>query len=313
MTRALAITGLLALTLTGVASAQQSPAARPTVRVAMPAVDAASQAYYAQARGFFKQAGINVEITTVSGGAAVAAAVASGAVDIGQSNLSSISSAHERGIPLVAIAGANLFSSKTHQSALVVAANSTFHDARDFNGKTIGVAGLKNITEIAFDKWMDVNGGNWSSVKFVEVPFSTMGEAVATGRVDGAMMTEPELGDSLGKKRVRTFASPMDAIASEFVVGVWFTTSTYAKAHPDIVRAYASAMAMAADWANRNHTESAKLLEAATGIPVKANAARIIFADRLDTKAMQPVIDASAKFGALKSSFKAEELLASDS
>jgi NitT/TauT family transport system substrate-binding protein len=298
--------------LGSVASAQQTPAPLPLVRVAMPPVDAASQAYYAQAKGFFKKAGLTVEIMTVNGGAAVAGAVAGGAADVGQSNLSSICSAHERGIPFVAIAGANLFVAKQHQSELVVAPNSPYHEARDLNGKTIGVAGLKNVTEIAFDAWMDSHGGNWQSAKVVEVPFATMAEAVATGRIDAVMMTEPELSGALEHKRVRVIAAPMESIAREFVAGAWFSTAAYAKAHPDIVRAFASAMAMAADWANRNQAESAKILEASTGISVGANAARVLFANRLDSREMQPLIDASAKYGALKASFPAAQLLAAD-
>jgi NitT/TauT family transport system substrate-binding protein len=311
MKRVLGAFAALACALVSAAVAQTA-GPLPTVRVAMPPVDAASQAYYAQAKGFFKKAGLNVEIMTVNGGAAVAAAVAGGAADIGQSNLSSLCSAHERGIPFVAIAGANQFVAKQHQSALVVAPNAPFHDARDLNGKTVGVAGLKNITEIGFDQWMEKNGGNYASVKILEVPFSSMADAVAAGRIDAVMMTEPELSGALEKKRVRVLAAPLESIGREFVVGAWFSTSAYAKAHPDVARAYASAMAMAADWANRNQSESAKILESSTGIALGSNAARVLFANRLDVREMQPVIDASARFGALKSPFPAAQLIATE-
>jgi ABC-type nitrate/sulfonate/bicarbonate transport system substrate-binding protein len=62
------------------------------------------------------------------------------------------------GLPFVAVAGSNMFVAKTHQSRLVVAPNAPFKDAKDLNGKTLGVAGLKNITEVAFDLWMDTHG-----------------------------------------------------------------------------------------------------------------------------------------------------------
>ncbi len=303
--------GAVIIALTATAGAQ--PAAPTTaVRIAMPPVDAASQAYYAQAKGFFAKVGLKVEITTVSGGAAVAAAVAGGAADIGQSNLSSLCSAHERGIPFVAIAGANQFVARQHQSALVVAPNSPYRDARDLDGKTIGVAGLKNITEIGFDEWMEKNGGDYTSAKVLEVPFSSMADAVASGRVDAAMMTEPELSGALEKKRVRVLAAPLEAIGKEFVVGAWFTTASYLKMHPDVVRAYAAAMALAANWANRNQTESAKILESSTGVTLGAHAARVLFANHLDVNEMQPVIDASAKYGALKATFPAQQLLAAE-
>jgi NitT/TauT family transport system substrate-binding protein len=307
--RAVFAGGAVAASLVTAAGAQ-APATMPTIRVAMPAVDAASQGYYALDKGFFKKAGLNAEILTVAAGASVAAAVAGGAAEFGQSNLSSICSAHERGLPFVAVAGSNLFVAKTRQSQLVIAPNAPFRDAKDLNGKTLGVAGLKNITEIAFDLWMDTHGGDYKSVKVLEVPFSAMADSVATGRIDAVMMTEPELSRALESKKVRIFSTPMESIGSEFLFGVWFTTIAYAKAHPDVVKGFTAAMAEAANWANRNQGESAKILEAHTGVTMGANAARVLFANKLDAKQIQPVIDASAKYGALKASFPASQLLA---
>jgi NitT/TauT family transport system substrate-binding protein len=311
MKRSVFAGGAVAASLVTAAGAQ-TPAALPSIRVAMPAVDAASQGYYALDKGFFKKAGLNAEILTVAAGASVAAAVAGGAAEFGQSNLSSICSAHERGLPFVAVAGSNLFVAKTRQSQLVVAPNAPFRDAKDLNGKTLGVAGLKNITEIAFDLWMDTHGGDYKSVKVLEVPFSAMADSVATGRIDAVMMTEPELSRALENKKVRIFSTPMESIGSEFLFGVWFTTIPYAKAHPDVVKAFAASMAEAANWANRNQGESAKILEAHTGVTMGANAARVLFANKLDVKQIQPVIDASAKYGALKAPFPASQLLAVD-
>jgi NitT/TauT family transport system substrate-binding protein len=139
-----------------------------------------------------------------------------------------------------------------------------------------------------------------------------MADAVASGRIDAVMMTEPELSGALEKKRVRILAAPMESISREFLVGVWFSTSAYAKAHPEIVRAFAAAMAEAANWANRNQAESAKILEAHTGVTMGANAARVLFADRLDVAQIQPVIDASAKYGALKAAFPAAQLIVAE-
>jgi len=307
MKRAVFAGAVLAAALVSSAGAQT---AMPTVRVAMPPIDAASQVYYAQAKGFFKKVGLTVEIMPISEGASVVAAVAGGSADIGQANLSSLAAAFVRGLPFVAIAGANTFNAKTHQSELVVAVNSPIRGAKDLNGKTVAVSGLKNVQEVGFDKWMDSNGGNWTSVHMVEVPFSATAEAVASGRVDAAMMAEPQLGAALAAKRVKILAAPFESIGKEFVLGTWFTTQAYAKAHPDVVKAYAQAMVMAAEWANKNQEESGKILGAATGIPVAPNASRLLFATSLDQKGMQALIDASAKYGALKNSFPVSELVA---
>jgi NitT/TauT family transport system substrate-binding protein len=310
MKRAVFAGGMLAL---GAASAARAQSALPVVRVAMPPIDAASQVYYAQEKGFFKKVGLTVQILPINEGASVAAAVAGGTADIGQANLSSLCSAFLRGLPFVAIAGANTYDSKTHQSELVVAMNSKIHDAKDLNGKTIAVGGLKNVQEVGFNKWMDTTGGNWTSTHIVEIPFSATADAIVAGRIDAAMMAEPELGAALAAKKVKIIATPFDSIGKQWILGTWFTTRDFAKAHPDVVKLYAQAMVMAANWANRNQTESGKILEASTGIPVGANASRVVFADRLESRDMQPLIDASAKYGGLKNSFPASQLLVNSS
>ena len=278
------------------------------IRVVTPPIDAGAQPFYAQAMGFFKKAGITVEITKASNGAAVAAAVAGGAAEIGQSNLVSIASAHGRGLPFVFIAGANEFVASQHQSALVVAPNSPMRTARDFNGKTVAVSGLKNITEVGFDLWFEQNGGTLSTVKIIELPFASMADAVANGRVDAAMMTVPGLSRAIRTHTVKVFAYPLESIGKEWLLGGWFTTAAWAQAHPDLVRAFVAAMTATADWANHHQNDSAKILEAATGQPVDPQTSRVLYANRLDPKTMQPVIDASAKYGAIKTAFPASEL-----
>ena len=62
-----------------------------------------AQVLWAKDEGFLKKAGIDADITLINNGAAIASAVAAGAVDIGQANLVSLATAHERGLPFVLI------------------------------------------------------------------------------------------------------------------------------------------------------------------------------------------------------------------
>jgi len=289
----------------GAAGAQELP----TVRVIVPPIDPGSQAFYARDQGFFKKVGLNVEISTQLSGGAVAAAIAGGAADVGQANLTSIATAHERGLPFVAIAGANLFVWQQHQNVLAVAPNSPIKNAKDLIGKTIALPGVKNITEVALDAWLDQRGVAPNSIKAIEMPMSSMAEAVDAGRIDAAEMTYPEIADALEKKQVRVIGYPFEAIAKNFLAGCWFTNVNWAKAHPELVRAYAQAMAMSADWANAHPDLSAKVLERATGVPLNPASPRVKFATTLDPRAMQPVIDASVKYGLLKASFPAIDLI----
>lgn len=304
----LAFALLLALTFGGVPG-RGAADDLPTIHIGTTPIDAGAEPYYAQAEGFFKRAGINVDIQAMANGAVLAAAVASGALDIGQSNVVSIASAHERGIPFTIVAPASLYTSKQPQSALVVSATSQLHTAKDFNGKTIAVNGLKTISQLGPEAWIDNNGGTLSTVKFIELPFGAMEEALTSGRIDGALISEPVLSEARAHG-LRVVNNVYDSIGKDFLIGAWFTTTSWAKAHPDLLRKYVAVMAQTARWANTHHAESAKILQAETQTPVSPTTMRVIFGETIDFAQVQSLIDACAKYGVIKSSFPASDIIA---
>jgi NitT/TauT family transport system substrate-binding protein len=280
-----------------------------TIRVATVPIDAGSEVYYAETMGFFRKAGLNVKLINLNNGAEVAAAVAGGAADIGQSNAVSIALAHEKGLPFVYIAAANRYSVKNGQAALLVLKDSTVRSARDLNGKTVGINGIRNITEVGTRDWMDKNGGDSKTVRFLEMPFSEMAAALEQHRVDSALLSEPQLEAAMKTNQFRILADVYSAIGLDFLFGGWFSTSEWAKAHPDLVRRYADAMYETARWANGHQRESAQILEKATGIRMGPTVHRVTFAEELKPQDLQPVIDVCAKYGLLKNAFAANEVV----
>ena len=117
----------------------------------------------------------------MSNGASISSAVASGAVNIGASNIVSLAQAHEHGIPFVIIAPAGLYSSKAPTSVLMVPADSPIKTAKDLTGKTIAVTGLKTISQFAPMAWIDQHGGTSASVQWIEVPPPSLAAALAAG------------------------------------------------------------------------------------------------------------------------------------
>jgi NitT/TauT family transport system substrate-binding protein len=281
----------------------------PALRVATTPIDIGGQVLWAKDEGFLKKAGLDAEIMLINNGAAIAAAVASGAVDIGQANLVSLATAHERGLPFVLIAPGGLYTAAEPTTAMLVAKTSPIKTAKDLNGKTIAVSGIKNITQVGASAWIDQNGGDVASVRWIELPFPQMAAALAAGRVDAAVVAEPELSGALAEN-ARLLAPVYSAIRGEFLIGAWFARSDWVKAHPDVVKRFAAAIADASRWANAHHAESAKILEKYTKQPISPNIRRVRWAERLDPADAQPLIDASAKYKVLKAAFPAAEFIA---
>lgn len=292
------------------ASLPGSAQAVATLKIATTPTDIGSQVFFAQDKGFFKAAGLNADIQVISNGAAITAAVQSGALDVAQSNIVSLAAAHDAGLDIVVIAPAGLYSSKEPTTALVVAAKSPYKTAKDLNGKTIAGNGIKNITQVGAYAWMAKNGGDPSTTKFVEMPFPEMASALDAGRIDAAVLAEPQLSASLADGSVRVLGDCYDGIANNFLIGAWFTTGSWAKAHPDLVKRFQKAMYASAAWANKNQTASGEIATKYTKIVFTPGMKRAIFAEKMDPALMQPLIDASAKYGAIPKAFPAKDMIA---
>jgi NitT/TauT family transport system substrate-binding protein len=280
------------------------------IRVATFAVENAFENYYARDMGFFGKWGLDADVQLLSGSSTIAAAVVSNAVDIGYAALDVLATLHEKDIPMVVIAPAGEYQAPgtSRDAALVLAANSVVRTAKDLNGKTIATGTFHSLPQTATCLWIDLNGGDSSTVKFVEIPFPAMAAAVAANRVDAAFVPEPFLAAATKSGRVLEYG--YDYIAKHFLFGAWFATAQWAKDHPDLVTRFASAMHDTAVWANANPQKSGELLAGYTKIDpaVIANMTRARFSEQLTPAVMQPLIDLAAKYNGFNS-FPAQELI----
>lgn len=284
----------------------QSP---PHIRVVTVPIDISALPFYALDEGIFKKVGLEVEVSTLGSGAQVVAAVVGGTIDFGSGGTTSIALAHEQGIPLVIVAPAGSYTNAARPHGLVLPPDSPVRTPRDLVGKTIANAGLKTIVDVALRAWLDKNGVDPTSVKLLEMPFGAMTPALAAGRIDAADLEEPFLSGALAAG-MRFFANVMDAIAPQWVEGAYFCTADYAKAHPDIVRKFADAMAMAARWGNQHPAEAWKIIDKYSHTTTPPGRRHVLYTEHLRAADFQPMIDASAKYGLLKKVFPARELFA---
>lgn len=232
-------------------------------------------------------------------------------MDIGYATAVTVATAHSHGLPFVFIAPANKFvfrGLREQTSGIIVSATSPIRSARDLNGKTFGAAGLASLSEFGPRAWVDANGGDSSTIKFIEMPFSQLPEAVNAGRIDAAFIVEPFFAKV--KETGRLLAVGLDAVAREFIVAGWTATATWAKSHPTEVFAFSSAIERATLWAQQNSTKAADILVQYLKVEPRfvASTQRAVFADKLAPALLQPSVDNAARYGKF-SSFQAEELM----
>lgn len=290
-----------------------SPAGAQTgqaLRVGVLAAESAAEITYAKELGYFTKAGLDVAITTMSNTPAIIAAVVAGALDIGYTTIDSIASIHAHNVPIVVIAPATDYidPASVKTAGVLVLPDSPIHTAKDLAGKTIASPALHSLGTTGASAWIDANGGDSSTVKYVEIPFPAQPAALAAGRVDAIFEVEPFFGAAA--KQFRVLFSGYSAISKHFLLNLFATTPEWARAHPELVSKFVSVIHDTAVWANKNHDQSGAMLAKITNIPAEtiAGMVRSHYAEELTPAIMQPGIDASAKYNGF-ATFPASALL----
>lgn len=296
----------------GAASAKRAAGAQAMTRARIMAVpiDVSAQPFYAQDQGFFAAVGIDAEITSLANGAQIIAAIVGGAAEFGSGGTTSIALARERGIPILMVAPAGAYSAAIRSHGLVVRADSGIRSPRDLAGKTFAGSALKTIADVAFRAWLAKYGVDYTSLKRVDMPYSAQSAALAAGRVDAIDLEEPFLSQALAEPNTRFLGGVFDAIAPQWVEGAYFCMADYARANSGMVKRFADAIAMAGAWANKNPAAAWRVLDAITRTTTPPGRPHALYPERLKVSDVQPLIDASAKYGVLQKAFPAKEMFA---
>jgi NitT/TauT family transport system substrate-binding protein len=263
---------------------------------------------YAANLGYFKNAGLDVQISMMQSGPVIAPAVIGGSLDVGAANVGSISGAHERGLPLLIFAPGAAETPASATDVIMVKTDSPIKTAADMNGKTFAIVATKTIQHAAVLQWVDKHGGDSKSLKFIEVPFPEMLGALDAGRVDVAIPSEPFT--SIGRPTHRTFANVYSSMPPFMIFG-FFATQTWLDANAGVAMRFAGAIRQAAVWANAHPRDSATMLAAFMKLDpaVAATMARATYATSLEASAIQPGIDVMVQYGFLQKPMDAADVI----
>lgn len=214
------------------------------MRLAATPIDSLAPVLYAIRTGMFEKAGLKIELTMMSSGNVVSQAVVGGAVDIGLSSLVAIIQGHLRGIAFTIIAPGGMWID-SDTAGVVVVSGSPIKNARDFNGKTIGTNSLQSLDTVAMDAWVDQNGGDSKTVRFFELPALAAAAALTQGRIDGAILGTPAYAAARADGKARTVGRIYDAVAKQFLLGVWFTMNVHVQANRSAAERFSKVVAEA--------------------------------------------------------------------
>jgi NitT/TauT family transport system substrate-binding protein len=277
---------------------------------ALPITDL-KQLYVADAKGFFRREGLEVEIQNFEGGATIIPAVESGSVDLGWSNSVSILQARARGLETRFFAG-GLYQGPGHwTSAIMVRGDSAIRAPEQLQGSTLALNTLGNINELVMRAYLDREGVAPDAYELLEVPFPDQPGALDAGRIDAIVPTEPftTVAEQSGARVVH--ARPFSVLGPEPFVAAFFATDDWLREHPNTAAAFRRAVNRATVYWNAHPEQRAAIIARYTKVPA-AVAERIVFGEprtEISAADVQRQIDLSRRYELIPKTFDPSEVL----
>lgn len=285
--------------------------ARPKIRVGASAVGDIVVVLWAAQAGLFQKYGVDVDLQRMNSSAAIVAAVAGGALDVGKASLFGLVVARSKGIPIVLEAPSAMYTADKPDSALVVAQNSQIKSARDLNGKTLASASLGDLFTTVNAAWMDQNGGDSRTLKYLEMPGTAIAEAIVAGRVDGGTLADPILSEAVRSGKCRAIGYPMNVLGKRCVATAYFCAATFAAQNVAALAGFRKACDESAAYLDAHIADSIPLVAKFSGIDAKLVELPQLgrAAELRDPRYTQSTIDVAAKYNAITRRFPVRDMI----
>jgi len=282
------------------------------VRIGMALTDGITPVLYGVQTGAFKDAGLDVRLVVGNSGAAQAAAVAGGSLDIAAAALMPLLNAQVKGVPLRVIAGSTLFNPAAPTAAVCVLKASRVVSFGDLSGTTVAIPTLRSLDELGIRVQVDKAGGSSATVRFVETTHSMMVGALEDGRADAASFSEPTLTIAVDSGKLRSLGDPNAAIDPHgFMIAAFFCTPAYFEKNRAVIDRFTRVLYRVTAYTNAHHTETAPLIADYTHMTPELvrKMTRETIATSLDARMIQPAIDVAARYKFIEKWFNAKEML----
>jgi ABC-type nitrate/sulfonate/bicarbonate transport system substrate-binding protein len=243
-----AAAALLTTACSGGSAPEQGADGLTKVRIAETAGAPLNFLTYGDEKGFFADNGIDLEISSSSGGATVIPQLVSGDLDVAGSNIVSGIIAIEQGLPIQMVAAGTSTAEDPAQdfSALMVPRDSAAQGVADLAGQRVAVNSLRNINDIVVGHELQQAGLSHDSVQFVEIPFPEMAAAVQRGDVAAAVVIEPFI-TVAEDNGLRIIARPYTDLRPGLQIGTYLMNRELVASQPELVQGFQRAVKATAD------------------------------------------------------------------
>lgn len=246
---ALVLAALIAMPVRQAAS-QTKPAATE-LKLALQPLTNYANILVARDKGFFTEENLSVSWTTVSQGAWTVEAVYGGSVHFGGSGLIEPLIARGNGLDLMlAVANGRIQPKAPDNNALLVRTNDTIAKAADFTGKTVAAGLINSPNYIHMVHWLKKAGVDPKSVRFLELPFPQMADALYQNRLDAVWNVEPFVTIMVKSGQARIIAHPYQENIPNMDITAVYARESWLKANRDVALRFKRAVDKATNYFN---------------------------------------------------------------
>jgi NitT/TauT family transport system substrate-binding protein len=270
-----------------------------------------AQPFLAQDLGYYRRAGIDVDISQFAGGALTITAVLTGNADIGITTPTQLGSAFSHDLPVRMIGFSAVWDPRARSTGLYIARDSTLRDAKSLEGKTVGVNALNSTNFLGVAAWLSQNGADPTKVRVIEVPFGEIAATLNRGTIDAGVLTEPFI--LAAKDDIRALSPRVfDSLGSRWSISCWFSRLDYIRANPALIKRLMDIAYESAKFVNAHRDQGDPILAKYAKLPVETIAAipPIRFAEGPDPAGSRAELDYAFKYKMFARPVTIEELMA---
>lgn len=262
-------------------------------------------------KGFFTKHGLDVEFQLGQGSSAQLPAVSSGTMDFMIASPTTPLVAVTRGLDVKIVSGYTQNNPDAiDDSTVVVAKDPAITRASDLTGKRVAVNALGSVGEIGIRAAVDKDGGDSTTIKFVQLGFNDVAAQLDAGQIDAGMTVVPfirQITDD-GGRVVSDFIEETELGKAELVI---VGGGALLKDRPQVAEAFVAALDEALPYANEHPDEVRALLPELLGTPEDV-ASKIVFMNwstALDEPSITRFSDLMVKYGLVEAGPKLEDVL----
>jgi NitT/TauT family transport system substrate-binding protein len=276
----LALAAAISLGLTACGGGQSStPAAGgdTTLKVGTIGIGSDAAIRLASDKGYFKEQGLNVEVSVIANPPAGIAAAQSGQLDLTYTPSIPFLNALSQNVPLKIVAAADGYKDgaadgadlmRVDDTGLLVPEGSPVTRPKDLEGKSVSVPARKAQLEVTVSKLVKDDGGDPAKVNWMVLDPSSALQSLNSGRVDAASLVSPFTSKAVSEGN-RLLASPGVEFFKEGAIGLWVAGANTVTSKQDQMKKFQEAIYKANAYANEHIDEAQQVSAEITKTPLE--------------------------------------------